>query len=75
MARKAATKAAAAPLDGCSIATSGKFAAGITQSALAARVASLGATVATKVRIHSGHTELTTDEVEGLGRYQLSDLN
>jgi poly [ADP-ribose] polymerase len=49
MARKAAQKAAPAlPLDGCSIATSGKF-PGTTQGALGARVTSLGATAATKV--------------------------
>jgi poly [ADP-ribose] polymerase len=49
MARKAAQKAAkAAPLDGISIATSGKF-PGTTQAALATRITSLGATVAAKV--------------------------
>jgi poly [ADP-ribose] polymerase len=49
MARKAAQKATKAPpLDGCSIATSGKF-PGTTQKALAERVTSLGATVASKV--------------------------
>jgi poly [ADP-ribose] polymerase len=49
MARKAAQKAVqAAPLDGCSIATSGKF-PGTTQSALASRITSLGATVPSKV--------------------------
>jgi hypothetical protein len=49
MARKAAQKAAkAAPLDGCSIATSGKF-PGTTQGALGERITSLGATVASKV--------------------------
>lgn len=47
--RKAAKKAAKGPaLDGCSIATSGRF-AGLTQAALADRITSLGATVATKV--------------------------
>jgi hypothetical protein len=49
MARKAAQKAAQAPpLDGCTIATSGKF-PGTTQAALGARITSLGATTATKV--------------------------
>jgi len=49
MARKAAQKATQAPpLDGCSIATSGKF-PGTTQKALADRITSLGATVASKV--------------------------
>jgi poly [ADP-ribose] polymerase len=49
MARKAAQKSAkAAPLDGISIATSGKF-PGTTQAALATRITSLGATVAAKV--------------------------
>ncbi|KAH8731672.1 poly polymerase catalytic domain-containing protein [Phaeosphaeriaceae sp. PMI808] len=50
MARKAAQKKAvkAPPLDGCSIATSGKF-PGTTQGALAERVTSLGGTVAAKV--------------------------
>lgn len=49
MARKAAQKAAkAAPLDGCSIATSGRF-PGTTQAALQARITSLGATIATSV--------------------------
>ncbi|KAH7407017.1 poly polymerase catalytic domain-containing protein [Phaeosphaeria sp. MPI-PUGE-AT-0046c] len=47
--RKTAKKAAkASPLDGCSIATSGRF-AGLTQAALADRLTSLGATVASKV--------------------------
>lgn len=45
----AAKKAAkAAPLEGCSVATSGKF-PGTTQGALAERLTSLGATVAAKV--------------------------
>lgn len=49
MARKAAQKAVqAAPLDSCSIVTSGKF-PGTTQAALASRITSLGATVASKV--------------------------
>ncbi|KAH5286539.1 poly-ADP-ribose polymerase [Parastagonospora nodorum] len=49
MARKAAQKAAkAAPLDGCVIATSGKF-PGTTQTALASRITSLGATASSKV--------------------------
>jgi poly [ADP-ribose] polymerase len=49
MARKAAQKPVkASPLDGCSIATSGKF-PGTTQAALASRITSLGATVAAKV--------------------------
>ncbi|KAF2024322.1 PARP-domain-containing protein [Setomelanomma holmii] len=49
MARKATQKVAeAAPLDGCSIATSGKF-PGTTQGALGERLTSLGATVASKV--------------------------
>ena len=49
MARKAAKKAAqASPLDGCSIATSGRF-PGTTQSALQERVSSLGATIAASV--------------------------
>jgi poly [ADP-ribose] polymerase len=49
MARKATKKAAQAlPLDGCSIATSGRF-AGMTQAALAERITSLGGTVAPKV--------------------------
>ncbi|KAH7081044.1 poly polymerase catalytic domain-containing protein [Paraphoma chrysanthemicola] len=49
MARKAAQKAAkVAPLDGCSIATSGKF-PGTTQGALGERISQLGATVASKV--------------------------
>jgi poly [ADP-ribose] polymerase len=49
MARKAAQKdAKAAPLDGLTIATSGRF-PGTTAAALAERVTSLGATVATKV--------------------------
>lgn len=49
MARKAAPKATQAPpLDGCSIATSGKF-PGTTQSALQARVKALGGAVASSV--------------------------
>jgi poly [ADP-ribose] polymerase len=49
MARKAAQKIAkAAPLDGLTVATSGRF-PGTTAAALAERVKSLGATVATKV--------------------------
>lgn len=49
MARKAAQKAVkAVPLDGCVIATSGKF-PGTTQTALASRITSLGATASSKV--------------------------
>jgi poly [ADP-ribose] polymerase len=49
-ARKAAMKAAnAEPLDGCSVAASGKFPGGTTQGALGGRVAELGGTFAAKV--------------------------
>ena len=49
MARKAAQKKApASPLDGYSIATSGRF-SGTTQSALSTRITDLGGTVASKV--------------------------
>ncbi|KAJ8113554.1 hypothetical protein OPT61_g4334 [Boeremia exigua] len=49
MARKAAQKQVqASPLDGCSIATSGRF-VGTTQSALQSRITDLGGTVASKV--------------------------
>jgi len=48
--RKASQKPAkGAPLDGCVIAASGKFPAGTTQGALAARVTELGGTFAAKV--------------------------
>lgn len=47
--RKATKKAAkASPLDGCVVATSGKF-PGLTQAALASRLTALGATVESKV--------------------------
>lgn len=49
MARKAAqTVVKAAPLDGCAVATSGKY-NGTTQSAVQARIKSLGGTIASSV--------------------------
>lgn len=49
MARKAAQKKApASPLDGCSVATSGRF-SGTTQSALQTRITDLGGSIASKV--------------------------
>jgi poly [ADP-ribose] polymerase len=64
MARKAAQKAVkAAPLDGCSIATSGKF-PGTTQAALASRITSLGATVAAKVTADTSFLIATEKDYE-----------
>jgi hypothetical protein len=62
--RKAAQKAApASPLDGCSIGTSGKF-AGTTQGALAERITSLGATVASKVTADTSFLIATEKDYE-----------
>lgn len=64
MARKAAQKAAKVPpLDGYSIATSGKF-PGTTQKALAERVTSLGATVASKVTAETSFLMATEKDFE-----------
>ncbi|KAF1844248.1 poly polymerase 2 ADP-ribosyltransferase 2 [Cucurbitaria berberidis CBS 394.84] len=64
MARKAAQKASQAPpLDGCSIATSGRF-PGTTQAALQARVTSLGATVASSVTADTNFLIATEKDFE-----------
>jgi poly [ADP-ribose] polymerase len=64
MARKAAQQAAkAAPLDGFSIAISGKF-PGTTQAALATRITSLGATVAAKVTVDTNLLIATEKDYE-----------
>jgi poly [ADP-ribose] polymerase len=66
MARKAAQKAAkAAPLDGLAIATSGKF-PGTTQAALASRIASLGATVPSKVTADTNILIATEKDYESI---------
>lgn len=64
MARKAAQKAAkASPLDGLSIATSGRF-PGTTQSALQARVTALGATIAASVTADTNYLIATEKDFE-----------
>lgn len=64
MARKAAQKAApASPLDGYSIATSGRF-PGTTQSALQARVTALGATIASSVTADTSFLIATDKDYE-----------
>ena len=60
MARKAAQKApAASPLDGCTVATSGRFPGGVTQSTLQARLTSLGAVFASGVSADTTHLIVT----------------
>lgn len=61
MARKKSTKTP--PLEGCSIATSGRF-PGITQAALATRITSLGATVASKVTADTSFLITTEKDYE-----------
>jgi poly [ADP-ribose] polymerase len=65
MARKAAQKLAvkAPPLDGCSIATSGRF-NGTTQGALQTRVTSLGAAIASSVTADTTHLIATEKDFE-----------
>jgi poly [ADP-ribose] polymerase len=64
MARKAAQKAVqASPLDGCSIATSGRF-NGTTQGALQTRVTSLGATIASSVTADTTHLIATEKDFQ-----------
>jgi hypothetical protein len=64
MARKAAQKAAkASPLDGYSICASGKF-PGTNQGALAERITSLGATVASKVTADTSFLIATEKDYE-----------
>ncbi|EMD94638.1 hypothetical protein COCHEDRAFT_1191475 [Bipolaris maydis C5] len=66
MPRKAATKAtpqAAPPLDGCSVATSGRF-PGTSQSALQSRLTSLGATIASSVTANTTHLIATEKDYE-----------
>ncbi|RYN44006.1 hypothetical protein AA0112_g166 [Alternaria arborescens] len=65
MARKAAQKApAASPLDGCTIAASGRFPSGVTQSALQARLTSLGAAFASSVSADTTHLIATEKDFE-----------
>jgi poly [ADP-ribose] polymerase len=66
MARKAAQKQAvqASPLNGCSIATSGRF-NGTTQGALQSRVTSLGATIASSVTADTTHLIATEKDYQG----------
>jgi poly [ADP-ribose] polymerase len=66
MARKAAPKPApaAAPLDGCSIAASGRFPGGVTQSTLQARLTSLGAEYASIVSADTTHLIATSKDFE-----------
>jgi NAD-dependent DNA ligase len=64
-ARKASQKPAkGAPLDGYSVAASGKFPGGTTQSALAARVAELGGTFAAKVTADTSFLIATEKDYE-----------
>jgi poly [ADP-ribose] polymerase len=64
MARRTAQKTTKPlPLEGCSIATSGKF-PGTTQAALATRIASLGATVVSKVTADTTFLIATEKEYE-----------
>lgn len=64
MARKAAQKPSKpSPLEGCSIATSGKF-PGTTQAALAARITSLGADIVSKVTADTTFLIATEKEYE-----------
>lgn len=66
MPRKAAPKAtpkAAPPLDGCSVATSGRF-PGTSQSALQSRLTSLGATIASSVTANTTHLIATEKDYE-----------
>ncbi|CAN9147211.1 unnamed protein product [Alternaria alternata] len=65
MARKAAQKApAASPLDGCTVAASGRFPSGVTQSALQARLTSLGAAFASSVSADTTHLIATKKDFE-----------
>ncbi|CAN9118367.1 unnamed protein product [Alternaria sp. RS040] len=65
MARKAAQKApVASPLDGCTVAASGRFPSGVTQSALQARLTSLGATFASSVSADTTHLIATEKDFE-----------
>jgi len=65
MARKAAQKApAASPLDGCTVAASGRFPSGVTQSALQARLTSLGAAFASSVSADTTHLIATEKDFE-----------
>ncbi|KAL1801065.1 hypothetical protein ACET3X_001407 [Alternaria dauci] len=65
MARKAAQKApAASPLDGCTVAASGRFPGGVTQSALQARLTSLGAAFASGVSADTTHLIATEKDFE-----------
>jgi len=64
MARKAAqTKGKTAALDGCSIATSGKF-PGTTQAALQARIKELGGTVASSITTDTNYLIATEKDYE-----------
>jgi poly [ADP-ribose] polymerase len=64
MARRTAQKTTKPlPLEGCSIATSGKI-PGTTQAALATRIASLGATVVSKVTADTTFLLATEKEYE-----------
>lgn len=65
MARKAAQKAPppATPLDGCSVATSGRF-PGTSQSALQSRLTSLGAAIASSVTANTTHLIATDKDFE-----------
>jgi poly [ADP-ribose] polymerase len=65
MARKAAQKAVqqAAPLDGCSIATSGRF-NGTTQGALQSRLTSLGAMITSSVTADTTYLIATEKDYE-----------
>ncbi|KAG9187244.1 poly [ADP-ribose] polymerase [Alternaria panax] len=65
MARKAAQKASAAsPLDGCTVAASGRFPGGVTQSALQTRLTSLGAAFASSVSADTTHLIATEKDFE-----------
>jgi poly [ADP-ribose] polymerase len=66
MARKAAQKAApaAAPLDGCSVAASGRFPGGATQSTLQTRLTSLGADFTSSVSASTTHLIATEKDFE-----------
>lgn len=64
MPRKAAQKVTKAnPLEGCAIATSGRF-QGTTQSALQSRVTSLGATIASTVNSDTNYLVTTEKDFE-----------
>jgi poly [ADP-ribose] polymerase len=64
MARKAAKKAVQAPpLDGCSVATSGRF-PGTSQAVLQSRLAALGAAIASGIADNTTHLLATEKDFE-----------